>query len=92
MSNVKATPEELRKFAQNLRIMSGVLEENFSTLKRHGEHINETWGDNINRQFMEKFSKQCQDIFKIAESMEEYSRFIDMKTGILEEYLRKGSL
>lgn len=92
MSNVKATPEELRRFAQNLRVMSGILNENFTVLKRHGEHINETWGDSVNRQFMEVFGKQCKDIFLIAESMDEYSRFIDKKTELLEQYLRKGSL
>ncbi len=91
MSHVKATPEELRRFAQNLRVMSGVLNENFSVLKRHGEHINETWADNVNRQFMETFGKQCKDIFQIAESMEGYARFVDQKAELLEQYLRKGS-
>ncbi len=88
MSDVRANIDELEKFQNNLRIMSEALNENYSKLRRQCSQINDTWRDQENAKFMEDFLPSADNIFKIAEQMMDYSKFIHRKKEILRDYTR----
>lgn len=68
--------EDLFNFATGLSNLSQALISSFSQAKNEMDRVNEGWNDQQNLIFMEKFREATDDINKIAEMMEEYSRYI----------------
>lgn len=78
---------ELRQFGKNLSTASNALSTLFSQLGNQMNRVLGTWDDKKALQFMDEFSQGRAQVDKLAQSMMEFSREIEAKCRILDEYM-----
>ena len=76
----------LREFGQSLQWLSGSLVEEFSKTSARMNELSSNWNDSKSASFIAECSVSLQEISRIAEQMEEFSRHIFKKCEILEAY------
>ena len=76
----------LRDFAAYLQWLSGAMVEQFSKAGSQANALADNWNDSKSAAFIADFSVSVQEIGKIAERMEEFSRHVLKKCEILEMY------
>ena len=89
MSPAIVNPEELRRFAQNLKRFNLGLAEQMSALASQLDALNTSWRDQENRRFQEEFQSNLMMINRFLESNEEYIPFLLRKAERIEEYLQQ---
>lgn len=89
MSQAIVNPEELRRFAQNLKRFNLGLSEQLSALSNQLDALNASWRDQENRRFCEEFQSNLLMISRFLESNEQYIPFLLRKAERIEEYLQQ---
>lgn len=89
MSQAIVNPEELRRFAQNLKRFNLGLSEQLSALSNQLDALNTSWRDQENRRFCEEFQSNLLMISRFLESNEQYIPFLLRKAERIEEYLQQ---
>lgn len=89
MSQAHADPEELRRFATNLKRFNTELQGQMIAL--HGQFLSlgETWRDKEHQRFGEEFERTMRSIAGFVESVEEHVPFLLRKADRLDDYLRQ---
>ena len=77
---------DLKKFGSDLKMLSEQLSNAFSAAERKMHAVCDGWNDQNNLKFMQDFTQSSRNIFKIAEQMAEYSKYITQSCDILEMY------
>ncbi len=89
MSQAVVDPEELRRFAQNLKQFNADLRDRMGAL--HGQLINlgDTWRDQEHDKFAEEFTHTLHVIEAFIEAADLHIPFLLRKAERIEEYLQQ---
>ncbi len=89
MSQAIVNPEELRRFAQQLKHFNTGLQEQMTALAGKMESLSASWRDQENKRFMEEFDRNLKSMARIVEVNEEYIPFLMRKADRIDEYLQQ---
>jgi WXG100 family type VII secretion target len=89
MSQAIVDPEQLRRFAHNLKRFNSELQSQMQTLHGQLKQLGETWRDKEQQKFNDEFEQTVQSIAKFVEAAEEHVPFLLRKADRVEEYLRQ---
>lgn len=92
MSNgAQVNPDELRQFASHLTKYSADLRAMDAQTKSQMDHLNETWKDEKNRDFSEKYTDAVKLFPSLCETLDGFSNYLRQSASIIDEYLRLKS-
>jgi len=80
-------PEELRRFAIELKRFSGDLKERISGIHHHFVKLGETWQDQEHAKFAETFEQVVRALAQFADAGEKYIPFLLRKAESIQAYL-----
>lgn len=89
MSQAIVDPNELRRFAQNLKKFNQELEERLSSLRAQLHALSGTWRDQEHKKFSEDFEEHMKVIARYVEVTNEHAPFLLRKAERIEEYLQQ---
>jgi WXG100 family type VII secretion target len=89
MSQAIVDPEELRRFANNLKRFHSELQGQMLTLGGQLKSLGNTWRDKEQQKFTEEFELTTQQINRFMEAVEQHVPFLLRKAERIEEYLRQ---
>ncbi|MEM8866265.1 MAG: WXG100 family type VII secretion target [Planctomycetota bacterium] len=89
MSQAIVDPNDLRRFAANLRKFNSELEERMTSLAAQLHALSATWRDQEHKKFVEDFEHQMKAIARYVESTNEHAPFLVRKAERIEEYLQQ---
>ncbi|MEM9186753.1 MAG: WXG100 family type VII secretion target [Planctomycetota bacterium] len=89
MSQAIVDPNDLRRFAANLRKFNGELEERMTSLAAQLHALSATWRDQEHKKFVEDFEQQMKAIARYVETTNEHAPFLVRKAERIEEYLQQ---
>lgn len=84
-----ANPDELRRFANQLKKFNANLADQMTALAGQLDGLSATWRDQENRRFCEEFQKNMQMVAQFIELNNEYIPFLLRKADRLDEYLQQ---
>ena len=82
-------PEDVRRFAQNLRKFNGEMQERITTLAAQLSALGRTWRDQEHKKFSEAFEEHMRVMARFVEVTEQYVPTLLRKAEIIEEYLQQ---
>jgi len=89
MSRAIVDPEELRRFANNLRRFNGELASQMQLLHGQLQALGETWRDQEHLKFTDEFERTMQTVASFVAAVDEHVPFLLRKADRVEEYLRQ---
>lgn len=89
MSQAIVDPEELRRFAHQLKRFNGELQSQMQTLYSQLQGLTQTWRDQEQQKFADEFARTLQSISKFVAAADEHIPFLLRKAERAEEYLRQ---
>jgi WXG100 family type VII secretion target len=89
MSQAIVDPNELRRFAQNLKKFNADLEERLTALRAQLATLSATWRDQEQKKFSEDFEEHMKVIGRYIEVTNEHAPFLLRKAERIEEYLQQ---
>jgi uncharacterized protein YukE len=89
MSQAIVNPEELRRFAQQLKQFNSGLQEQMTALAGKMESLSTSWRDQENKRFAEEFEENLKSMARVVEVNDEYIPFLLRKADRIEEYLQQ---
>lgn len=89
MSQAIVNPEELRRFASQLKHFNAGLKEQMTALSGKLESLSATWRDQENKRFAEEFERNLKSMSHFVEVNEEYIPFLLRKADRIDEYLQQ---
>jgi uncharacterized protein YukE len=89
MSNrqVIVNPDELKNFAQNLKVFNENLTNNSKKLHGQFKRLGESWRDQEHEKFKREFEQAMKTIQKFMEASNQYILFLKRKAEIAQNYL-----
>jgi uncharacterized protein YukE len=88
MSDVHGNPDEIRQFARHLKKLANELSNLRNSTRSKMNHLNQSWRDKENAQFVEQFEKDIRPLAKLIKTSEKYSKFLEKKAKSLDNYLK----
>jgi hypothetical protein len=82
-------PEELRRFAVNLKKFSGDARDRMIALNGQFLELGKSWRDQENRKFAEEFERHMRSLAHFVEVTDEYVPFLLRKAESIEQYLEQ---
>lgn len=82
-------PEELRRFAANLKKFNTEVQERITTLGGQLIALGKTWRDQENKRFVEEFEQHMKVIARFSEVTKEYIPYLLRKAESIEQYLQQ---
>ncbi len=82
-------PEELRRFAQNLKKFSSDVRQRITMLSGQMAALGKTWRDQEHQKFAEQFEQQMKLILRFLEVSDQHVPYLVRKAEIIEEYLHQ---
>lgn len=82
-------PEEVRKFARNLKQFNSELEAQLSMLHGQLQNLGNTWRDQEHEKFSAEFETTMKVMSRFAEATNEHIPFLLRKAQRIEEYLNQ---
>ena len=89
MAQAVVDPEELRRFASNLKHFTGELERNLSVLHGQLTGLSNTWRDQEQMKFTEEFEQTMKVVSKFVQAANDHIPFLVRKAQRVEEYLQQ---
>lgn len=89
MSQAIVDPNDLRRFANNLRKFNNELEERMTSLVAQLHALGESWRDQEHKKFVEDFEGQMKAIARYVETTNQHAPFLIRKAERIEEYLQQ---
>lgn len=86
---VDATPEELRRFASNLKQFDAELQGSTARLQAQYHRLGDTWRDQEHVRFAQEFEQTMRVLQRFIQIAEKHIPFLLRKAEKLEEYLRQ---
>lgn len=87
MSKAIVDPEELRRFAFDLKRCNGELQSQISSIQRHFVKLGETWQDQEHQKFADDFEKILSAMAKFVDASDKHIPFLLRKAQKIQEYL-----
>jgi uncharacterized protein YukE len=82
-------PEELRRFARNLKKFNMEVQDRISVLGTQLTALGKTWRDQEHKKFAEEFEHHIKVIGRFIEVTEEHIPYLLRKAEIVERYLEQ---
>ncbi len=89
MSQANVDPNELRRFALNLKHFNGELQAQMQALHGQLQGLSQTWRDREHDKFSEEFLQTMQVVARFVEATDQHVPFLLRKADRAEEYLRQ---
>ena len=89
MAQAIVDPEELRRFAQNLKKFSGDVQDKVTSLGAQMASLERTWRDQEQKKFAEEFEQHMRTIARFVEIIEHHVPYLTRKAEIIDEYLQQ---
>ncbi|MCS7039952.1 MAG: WXG100 family type VII secretion target [Caldilineales bacterium] len=89
MADVKADPEDLRRFSAELKQFNSQLRESTSRLQSQFVRLGDTWRDQEHQKFAQEFQQTMRVLAQFMRSADEHIPFLLRKAQRLEEYLQQ---
>ena len=87
MADVHGNPAELKQFATHLGRFSQELGALASETRARMNHLSDSWRDQENAQFAEKYAQAIKPMDTLAQTLDDYREFLMRKAKALEDYL-----
>lgn len=84
-----ADPEELRRFAQNLKQFNTQLHNSMAGLKGQFDHLGGTWRDQEHRKFAEEFRQTMRMLDHFMGTCNDHIPFLLRKSERIRDYLNQ---
>ena len=89
MSQAIADPQELRRFAGQLKAFTMELSMQMGSLKTQLQALGQTWRDQENLKFQEEFDQTMVVLTRFVQAAEEQVPFLMRKAERIEDYLHQ---
>ncbi len=89
MSQAIVDPDEVRRFAHQLKRFNAELQGQMSSLHGQLMSLSQTWRDKEQQKFSEEFERTLQSMARFVDAAEEHIPFLLRKAERAEEYLRQ---
>jgi uncharacterized protein YukE len=89
MSKAVADPNELRRFAEELKRFNGDLQNSLSSLQARFAALGDTWQDQEHAKFAQEFQETMKMLRRFMESSAHQGPFLLRKAQRIEEYLNQ---
>ena len=89
MSKAIVDPEELRKFAHDLKRFNGELHSQITSLHGRLVELGQTWRDQEHKKFTEEFEKTMKVLARFIEAADKHIPFLLRKAHRVDEYLQQ---
>jgi len=89
MPQAVVDPEELRRFAQNLKKFTTDVQDRITLLGTQMVDLGKTWRDQENKKFTEEFEQHMRVIARFVEVANRHVPYLLRKAEIIEEYLQQ---
>ena len=89
MSQAIVDPQELRRFAHQLRKFNTELEERMGSLMAQLQALSATWRDQEQKKFTDEFEQHLKLINRSIEATNAYAPFLLRKAERIEDYLQQ---
>jgi uncharacterized protein YukE len=89
MSKAIVDPNELRRFAEELKRFNGDLQNSMSSLQARFAALSDTWQDQEHAKFAQDFVETMKVLRRFMESSSQQGPFLLRKAQRIEEYLNQ---
>jgi len=89
MGQAIVDPQEIRRFANNLKQFNGELQNQMSMIQAQLHNLGQTWRDQEHQKFTEEFLQTMQVIGRFMEASNQHIPFLLRKAERAEEYLQQ---
>ena len=89
MAKAVVDPNELRRFAADLRKFNQDLQSGISTIGSRMNTLAQTWRDQEQQKFAEEFDQTLKVLQRLMKSSEEHIPFLIRKADRIDEYLQQ---
>lgn len=89
MAQAIVDPAELRRFAHNLKLFNGDLQNRMAVLQGQLGAIGQTWRDQEHEKFVQEFEQTLKVIARFMDTTNEHIPFLLRKAERVEEYLQQ---
>lgn len=87
MNQAVVDPEQLRRFAANLKVFSEDLQQRATALGAQMNQLEQTWRDQQQRKFAAEFEDNLRQIAKLVEASRQHVPYLMRKAEQAEQYL-----
>jgi len=89
MSKAIVDPDELRRFAEELKRFNGDLQNSMSSLQARFAALSDTWQDQEHAKFAQDFVETMKVLRRFMESSSQQGPFLLRKAQRIDEYLNQ---
>jgi len=89
MAKAIADPNEIRRFAQDLKRFNAELENQMTLMHSRMIALGQTWRDQEHTKFAEEFEQTMRTLAKFVETSNEHIPFLLRKAERIEDYLQQ---
>ncbi len=83
-------PEELRRFARNLKKFNADLQDRMGALNAQMSALAKTWRDQEHKKFVAEFEQHVRVLARFLEVNEQHVPYLLRKADIIDEYLQQS--
>jgi uncharacterized protein YukE len=87
MSKAIVDPQELRRFAAELKRFNGSLQAELQGIRRQFSHLGETWRDQEHEQFAEEFDRMVTVLARFLDASTKHVPLLLRKAERIQQYL-----
>lgn len=89
MSQAIMDPEEVRRFAKELKTFNTGLQQRMSLLEARFKALGDSWQDQEHRKFADEFAQMMRALKKFVEVSDRHAPFLLRKARRIESYLEQ---
>lgn len=89
MAQAIVDPEELRRFASNLRTFHSALGDQISRIQGQFGQLGASWRDQEHQKFAQTFEQTMRALRRFGQEAEQYVSHLHRKAEAVEEYQRR---
>jgi uncharacterized protein YukE len=89
MAKAIVDPDELRRFAQNLKHFSGEMHHHMAVLQGQFHGLGDTWRDQEHEKFAQEFQQTLLVLSHFVATAQQHVPFLLRKAERIEEYLQQ---
>ncbi|MBX3436635.1 MAG: WXG100 family type VII secretion target [Planctomycetaceae bacterium] len=89
MPQAIVNPDELRQFAQQLKVFNNTLTDQAATLASRLESLSNTWRDQENKKFSDEFKQHLRLLGQFVEANNAHIPYLIRKAERIDEYLQQ---
>lgn len=82
-------PDEIRRFAQNLKKFTAEAQGRIMMLQTQLAELGKTWRDQENKKFAEEFEQHMRVIARFIEASDQHVPYLLRKAELIDEYLQQ---